>query len=153
MKIFESEKKIFSKNQIRKKTFFWELQVPKSSKTEFYRKTRIILARDNFWIFMSPCGTNILLKVRTLKNRTFKNGAKSCRFVTFFPGYAILGNVSFSTRKLRKRFLDTKGVFTTWKQRFLFAKLNPQQCFYSWPLISYSPNWQRAFVKVHVLNN
>ena len=64
---------------------------------------------------------------------------------TFFLGYAILGNVSFSTRKLRKRFLDTKRVFTTWKQRFLFAKLNSQQCFYSWPLISYSPNWQRAF--------
>ena len=39
MKKFESEKKIFSKNQIRKKNFFWKLQVPKSSKTEFYQIT------------------------------------------------------------------------------------------------------------------
>ena len=69
MKNFESEKNIFSKNQIRKKYVFWKLQVSKSSKTKFCGKTLNILASHIFWKCMSASRTN---KVLTLNKLTFK---------------------------------------------------------------------------------
>ena len=39
MKKFESEKKKNRKIRFEKNLFFWKLQVPKSSKTEFYQIT------------------------------------------------------------------------------------------------------------------
>ena len=133
----------------RRQTRFWHSRSPKNSPNKFFGRSnsprsrvkqlqKAIMFVYKMWYFER-------------ENEPLRTGQNQGFYVeerTFFLGYAILGNVSFSTRKLRKLFLDTKSVFTTWKQRFLFAKLNSQQCFYSWPLISHSPNWQRAFVTV-----